>query len=61
MNGKDSAPFDPKLDALQKAYNGLCTVEARLAEAGWQSSTLALDIADLRAQLGKAAYGSEEL
>ena len=47
---------DLRRDALQKAYNGMCSVLGRLAEAGWGDSSLARDAEDLRAQLADVAF-----
>lgn len=43
-------------DALQKAYNGVCSALSRLLEAGWADSTVASELEAIRVQLGKAAF-----
>lgn len=48
--------IDHERDALQKAYNGLCGVEGRLLEAGWQDSAIAADVAAVRKALAKVAF-----
>lgn len=56
QQGTSSGQSDHERDALQKAYNGICGVLGRLAEAGWQDSTIAAEVEAIRVQLGKVAY-----
>jgi hypothetical protein len=47
---------EEEIEALQKAYNSICTALTELGRAGWIESPLTIELEDIREKLAAVAF-----
>lgn len=57
----DSSPEDVERDELQCAYNAVCSAIGRLDSAGWQHSTVKVELEAVRASLAQVLVDIDDI